>query len=310
MNYPTKNDIISAVKCQQLIQDTFFQGSLLKLRSNGIPKHWTGGFSIVFQITKNGETWAFKVWHIEIKNIKERYEKIYTHLKASQLPYFVDFSYVEKGLLVDGQSLATHRMKWIDGQTLNDYLDANISNPAKILEVAKKFKEMVGFFHKKNIAHGDLQHGNILVKSDGSLLLIDYDSMFVSDLQGMSDIIKGQAGYQHPARNKNQTVNSKLDYFSELVIYLSLIVYSSIPTLWNKDTDWLLFSKEDLEDPSSCPLFIQLQNSSDPQISNLTKKLLDFLKHDDISLLKPLEEILENKVETKFPPIDSITDKF
>lgn len=46
--------------------------------------------------------------------------------------------------------------------------------------------------HEKSIAHGDLQHGNILVDSNGNIYLIDYDSMFVPSLEKERDIIKGR----------------------------------------------------------------------------------------------------------------------
>ncbi len=166
---------------------------------------------MVFQIKQNGELWAFKVWHTDLNNIKYRYEKIENQLSIFKLPYFVEFAYVEKGIVVDGTYIDTHRMKWIEGLTLNEYITQYISEPHRFLEIANKFKQMVSCFHKHGIAHGDLQHGNIIVKKDESLIVIDYDSMYVKDLKGMPDIIKGQAGYQHPGRYMNINVNEKLD---------------------------------------------------------------------------------------------------
>jgi len=155
------------------------------------------------------------------------------------------------------------------------------------------------YFHKQNIAHGDLQHGNIMVKRDGSLVAIDYDSMFIEPLNGMSDTIKGLPGYQHPARHNNRCVNSRLDYFSELVIYLSLLIYADRPKLWDEyyETEDLLFSKDDFSNPSGSKLIDSHLKSSNPTISELTEKLVEELEATDIDQLRPLEELLVNRRE-------------
>ena len=182
---------------------------------------------------------------------------------------------------------------------LKEFINSNYNNPSLILEIANKFKEMVSCFHQNNISHGDLQHGNIMVKSDNSLLVIDYDSMFVEGLDGMPDVIKGLPGYQHPARQKNKNVNPKLDYFSELVIYLALLAFADNPSLWSQyyDTEDLLFSRQDFENPNGSKLLNSLKNSSNSKIVDLTTKLIDSLKHNTIDLLEPLDNILINKLE-------------
>ena len=89
--------------------------------------------------------------------------------------------------------------------------------------------------HKNNISHGDLQHGNILIceNRDGkpTLKLVDYDSLYVPTMgKKFKDSITGLKDYQHPARQTAVHVSShKTDYFSELVIYLSLIAIAENP---------------------------------------------------------------------------------
>jgi len=307
MSYPSKTDIVNSVCCPQLIKDIFLQGTFFKIGFNGQPVKWGGGYSLVFQFVKNEQKWAFRVWHTEIEDIRERYKRISTTLAKFGLPYFDLFTYVENGLIVNGQWIDTYRMRWIDGQTLNEFINLNINNPKKLLEVAEKFKEMVWTFHKNNIAHGDLQHGNIMVKDDGSLMVIDYDSMYLDTLHGMADIIKGQKGYQHPARDFNKIANPKLDYFSESVIYLSLLAYSDDSSLWENDTDRLLFSIEDLNTPHTSKTFKKLISSANPKIYKLADKLFKCLRLNDILLLKPLEEMLADEWEDD---AKGISDKF
>jgi serine/threonine protein kinase len=310
VNLPSKIDIINAIKYKVFIKDPFFEDAILKYRLNGDPLNWSGGFSIVFQMLKKNDLWAFKIWDKEMPNMKERYDWVHRKISTCGLPYFLDSHFVEKGMLAEGQFLNTHRMRWVDGITLHDYITANVHDSRKMQQLAYKFKEMIKSFHRVNIAHGDLQHGNIIVKKDGNLVVIDYDSMFVEGMQNVPDLIKGQAGYQHPARNENAFAHSKLDYFSELVIYLSLMVYSEQPGFWNSGTECMLFEKGDLADPESCGLFNYLMESKNLLIANLTKKLYVYLKLKDIAELVPLEDLVESKAIVTYPSVNAISGKF
>jgi len=310
VNYPSRTAIVNSVKYPALIKDTFLSGGTVTKTLGGKPKFWSGGFSMVFQIDVENQLWAFKVWHTKLSDNKYRYETVAAVLDECSLPYFTEFEYVENGVLVDGILIDTHRMPWVDGSPLKEFINDNIDNPSELVNLASKFQLMVAEFHNYNIAHGDLQHGNIIVRNDGEIAIIDYDSFFVDGLEGLPDLIKGQGGYQHPSRYYNLTINEKLDYFSELVIYTSLIVYSEHPELWNYDTDWLLFSKEDLEKPELCKLFVNLKKSDNPKIAILMNTLHEFLRCEDISQLLPLEDIINSRINTSFPSLDDITDKF
>ncbi len=310
MNYPSRTAIIQSVKYAALIKDPFFADCELTTTGTGKPQNWSGGFSMVFQMLKAGELWAFKVWHTDLPDNKRRYNTISGYLAKLKLQYFTDSVYVDNGLLVEGQFLSTYRMKWVNGAPLKDYIHNHINNPVTILGLASSFLIMVTDFHYHKIAHGDLQHGNIIVSNDGALKLIDYDSMYVEGLEDLPDLIKGQAGYQHPNRYFNNLISEKLDYFSELVIYTSLIVYADHPEFWNRDTEWLLFSKEDLESPELSNIFNTLKASNNPKVAILINALHDFLRCEDISQLIPLEYLVNTKIAIKLPSITSITDKF
>ncbi|WP_070108814.1 AarF/UbiB family protein [Microcystis aeruginosa] len=58
-------------------------------------------------------------------------------------------------------------MEWVDGISFKDFISNNINNPTSIRNFAEKFLEMVKIFHQNNISHGDLQHGNIIVRKNG-----------------------------------------------------------------------------------------------------------------------------------------------
>ncbi|SHF76767.1 Protein kinase domain-containing protein [Flavobacterium segetis] len=309
-NYPSRTDIVTAMrnplvsfKSQEIIG-----GSIIQKDSRII--QYSGGYTTVFPFHKQtGNKVAVRLWIADIGDAKKRSLEISNYLENLNNAYFAGFKYIDDAVLVNGTFHPIVLMDWVDGQTLKEYINSNITNTSKILELAKKFKEMAAYFHLENIAHGDLQHGNILIKSDGSLVAIDYDSMFIEPLSGMTDTIKGLPGYQHPARHSNQFVNSRLDYFSELVIYLSLLIYADTPKLWDDyyGTEDLLFSKDDFANPSNSKLIITHLKSVNPTISQLTEKMVEELKATDIAQLRPLEDLLMNRRKVAK---DNIFDKW
>jgi serine/threonine protein kinase len=260
---------------------------------------YAGGYNTVFPFIKSsGKKVAVRCWCADIGDACRRSFAISDYLSKEQNSYFVNFKYVDNAILIAGQLQSVVVMDWVDGKPLKEYINDNL-NSNSILALAEKFKQMVADFHKKNIAHGDLQHGNILVKSDGTLVVVDYDSMYIEQLKGMNDVIKGLPGYQHPAREKNQTINPKLDYFSELIIYLSLLLFAENPNLWQNyyDAEDLLFSKEDFVNIRQSIIHKAYYNSTNSIIVNLFQKLEEFLNKNDIQDLLQLEEILVDKLE-------------
>ena len=191
-------------------------------------------------------------------------------------------------------------MDWVDAQSLKKFLAEHLTEKTVINEIAENFKRMVADLHANHFSHGDLQHGNIMVRPDHSLVLVDYDSMYVPDLKGMSDEIKGLVGYQHEARWNNKTVTEKADYFSELVIYISLKALARMPSLWKdlkmEDTETLLFSGEDIQSHGSSTIFKVLK--TDSELAPLVDKLCEFMSKPSIDDLSPLEEAVISKSDS------------
>lgn len=299
-NYPSRTDIVTAMRNPSVSfkADEIIGGTVIQKGSRII--QYSGGYTTVFPFhKKNGDKVAVRLWIADIGEAKKRSHEISRYLNKLNQDYFVGFEYIDNAVLVNGTLHPIVLMEWVEGQTLKEYINDNVTNVSKILDLAESFRVMTEYFHQENIAHGDLQHGNILVKNDGSLVVIDYDSMFIEPLKGMPDTIKGLPGYQHPKRQNNQYVNPKLDYFSELVIYLSLLIFADNPSLWTEyyKTEDLLFSKDDFSNPLHSNLINTYSNSLNPKISELTAKMLGALKATDISQLSPLEDLLVNRLE-------------
>jgi serine/threonine protein kinase len=306
----SKAHIANCVQQSKFIKDPVLTQGFLARKENGGILSWGGGFGLVFKVICTDVVWAFKIWHTPLVDMEFRYKIIKEYLDKINLSYFVPFEYVKKGLFDGEKYLDTHRMRWVEGVTLDKYIEKHINEPDKLLEIANKFRKMVKDFHIHNISHGDLQHGNIMVDKNDDLYVIDYDSMFVVGLEVSIDIVNGQWGYQHPKRMDNKVMGNYLDNFSEILIFLSLQVYSEKPELWNNDTDWFLFSKEDLEHPKSCLLFTELLKSDNILISYLANTIYKQLFYMNINEIPSLETILfSNKNENK-TIVTNIVSKF
>ena len=260
---------------------------------------YVGGFSVVFPyLTANGEKWVFRCWHAEVNNTKKRYEIISEAIKKAHLSFLCDFDYIENGINVEGIIYPTIRMRWVEGINIKDYICQNKNNPEILTELADNFLIMVRTLHANSLAHGDLQHGNILVSSDHQLHLVDYDSFFCTKLKGEPDNITGLPDYQHPSRKSNKSVSEKLDYFSELIIYLSILAIAQDASLADKyninNADRLLFSKDDFVDIKNSSIYKDIQSLGD-DFQDMLDVLELYLVCNDIDELEPFVSFLLKK---------------
>lgn len=209
-----KQDIVTAI----LNSDTFLKvpelkGAKPRLNKNGSPYAFTGGFNMVFQLQHQNKKWAFRVWHVPMGEHTDRYRKISKYLSEKKLPYFADFIYDEKGILVNGNLLDTIRMEWLEGKLLKEYLEENLGNKNKLTKLANDFLEMCKTLRENKISHGDLQEGNILIDRNGNIKLVDYDSICIPEIEGQKELVTGLKGYQHPSRFKAEKASLKADFF-------------------------------------------------------------------------------------------------
>ena len=263
-------------------------------------KGMSGGFSRVYPVKVGSNTFAMRCWVRDVGDAKSRYQKISEYLAQANLPYFVDFEYVPEGILVNGIKYPITRMEWANGLPLRAFIAQNLQEADVFRTVATEFQKMVAALHSHDISHGDLQDGNILLNRNGTqvdIKLIDYDSVFVPSLRGYPDSgIVGLPEYQHPRRiaGGGQT-GEKVDYFSELVIYLSFLSLAEKPELWHrfKDStgDGLLFSSADFKNPDTSGVFGELGKLS-AEVQALAATLKDFCAETSIERLAPLEDVL------------------
>jgi len=254
----------------------------------GLPMPSSGRFACVFKVQCGSKVYGVKCFfNTSIMNLQERYKSISRYLSKLSLPFFVKFEFLDKGIIVSNRMYPIIKMEWVEGDRLDIAIEKHLNDKTFLEKLAEEFIDSVIEMQKNKIAHGDLQHGNILVRTVNNsikLYFVDYDGIFIPDFKGERAPELGHPNYQHPKRNERH-YNEKLDNFSSLVIYLSILAIANNPKLWDNfyNGENLIFTKKDFEDPKNSRVIQELLKSSSKKVRNLTMLLIEMLKDDPLS---------------------------
>src|SRR5665213_3526879 len=251
MGWPTPQDYNEAVQNPRLsFADSDLRTGQPELNQLGLPRAIAGNFACVYKIQNGGQRWAARCFNSEVSVQQRRYEVISTYLAKAAIPYTVQFIYIPMGIKVLGRPYPLLKMQWVDGESLISFVGRSIGYPDTLVSLAKVWARMMADLQEVSIAHGDLQHGNVLVVGD-QLRLIDYDGMFVPGLAGEQSNECGHRNYQLPTRT-GWHYGPYLDNFSAWVIFVTLVALAVHPELWTKyrgGDECLIFRKEDFLQP-------------------------------------------------------------
>lgn len=271
MSWPTPQDYNEAVQNPRLaFSDKELQSGQPELTVLGLPRPICGRFASVYKIESGDRIWAARCFLSEVQDQQSRYDAISRHLEHVQLKYAVPFTYLAAGIKVSGRNYPLLKMAWVQGEPLDAFVGRSLDYPATLQSLAKVWVRLVTDLQAAGIAHGDLQHSNVLVVGD-DLRIIDYDGMFVPELAGRLASECGQRNYQHPDRTEFD-FGPSLDNFSAWVVYVSIVALTVHPELWEKyrgGDECLLMRKEDFADPDNSPLFQELLESPNGQLRAL-----------------------------------------
>ncbi|HLL66903.1 MAG TPA: protein kinase [Micromonosporaceae bacterium] len=297
--YPTGGDYVDALQYPaRAFTDPQLRDGVVKADAWGLPEPVSGNFASVFQVAAtDGTRWAVKCFTRPVADQQRRYQAVSTALRQVRHPALVDFDYQPAGISINSHPYPLVKMRWIDAQGLLPWLENHRANAARVTSLAAQLAEIVSALEDAGVAHGDLQHGNLLVTPDTRLMLIDYDGMFVPALRGLPPTEKGLPNYQHPDRDDHH-FGPGLDRFSAWVIYTSLIALTVEPTLWRNlrdpsDDTKILLAAADYADPANSPAFRALRTTGHHQLTSLTDTLAS-------CAAKPLSQV--PKLETSMAP--------
>lgn len=292
VHWPVSADYNEAIQTPaQCFADPELRQGVVVTSTLGLPVAFSGNFADVYAVQTVRRKVAVKCFTRQIVGLRERYIEISKHMKKSPLPFVVEFEFLEQGIRVRGGWYPILKMQWVEGVALNAYVRSQLDNPQTLDKLSQTWVMLAVRLRRANLAHGDLQHGNVLIvpnKQPGSfrVRLVDYDGMCVPALELLKPIEVGHTAFQHPQRLRESIYGLQIDRFSHLVIYTalrSLIVGGR--RLWDKydNGDNLLFTPKDFQNPRASPLFQELVRLDNPGVKGFAQTLA-------IASQKPLEE--------------------
>ena len=325
MQYPLISEYLAAIRDAHDNLDKL--SHLVPVLDNyGEPYRSSGAFAVVFKMKdeQTGKCYALKCFTEEQEGRAEAYRQIAEELEFVNSPYITFVKYLEKELFVDSNceddEFPVLLMDWIEGETMETYIADHYMDNYAMSMLCYRFCKMAAWLRSQPFAHGDIKPDNIMVRSDGTLTLVDYDGMFVPAMKGQTSPTIGTKDFSHPLRTIDD-FDETIDDFALASIALSLKAISLNPSLLQTygASDRLLFSAADYMDLSKSKTFTALQGlladdeartlmsmfllaSAKKNLSMCSFRLFDVQKpkEEEVWSTEVTKEDLENAVEDEF----------
>ncbi|MCG8918133.1 hypothetical protein L6E12_20330 [Actinokineospora sp. PR83] len=220
----------------------------------------SGGFALTFTVNSGGQRFAVRCFHKQGARLRERYAAVAEFVQAHRVDmgFLTDVAFVAEGIRVNSGVFPIVRMPWVEGKRLDSWVEDHLHEPRRLDQVRSQVTAAAARLRAAGAAHGDLQHGNILVDGTDRIRLVDYDGMYVPALADFGASEFGHRNYQHPDRANSY--GSHLDAFSACVIDLSLEALKYDPALWHdfNTGENLILEAEDFAAPARSEVFARL----------------------------------------------------
>ena len=286
MSWPLASHFSAMLQSPQVaFRDPRLQHSTIEKDQRNQPRPWAGAFAVVYKAFSPDDRrpFAVRVFTSESPERRERYELVAAYAKDHKPRCLVEFEYRDQSIRSagDGKWYPVILMEWVQGETLFNWVRDRCreGNAEAVGFLADRWLDAVKELADAGIAHGDLQHGNVMVTPQNEIKLVDYDCMCVPALVGRRNLEVGVEPYQHPDRNAKTLLSLDLDHFSALLIYVALRALAANPQFWGRYVescgyDKLLFRREDLQSPITSPLYRDLMRLAAADVKELTEQLV------------------------------------
>ena len=325
MQYPLISEYLAAIRDAHDNLDKL--SHLVPVLDNyGEPYRSSGAFAVVFKMKdeQTGKCYALKCFTEEQEGRAEAYRQIAEELEFVDSPYITSVKYMEKELFVDSNceddEFPVLLMDWIEGETMETYIADHYMDNYAMSMLCYRFCKMAAWLRSQPFAHGDIKPDNIMVRSDGTLTLVDYDGMFVPAMKGQKSPTIGTKDFSHPLRTIDD-FDETIDDFALASMALSLKAISLNPSLLDEygASDHLLFSAADYLDLSKSKTMTALQGLlADEEARTLmsmfllasAKKNLSMCSFRLFGVEKPKEEKVWSTVVTDEDLEYAVKDEF
>jgi eukaryotic-like serine/threonine-protein kinase len=241
----------------------------------GIPMPASGNAAVVFRAGVGGVDTALRFFLREDAPSRARYTALGAHFAARGLADCVASPvWVDDAITVNGAAWPVVRMGWVDGRTLDAYVAglAAAGDTDALTRLAAAWRELVRRLQAADFAHGDLQHGNVLIDMTGTLRLVDFDGSWIASFAGSPPPREtGHPNYQRTGREWGRW----MDTFPGLVVYTALLALARRPEAWAElhTGENLLFSAEDFAPPFRTGAWELLAGVADPRVVQAAEQL-------------------------------------
>lgn len=314
LTYPTVGQYTETIKESAKAPDEYFD-KLKHLRpvldSNGEPIMSSGNFAVVFKMQNEyGKLYAVRCFHRVQQGKEKNYKLICEELAKVSSPYLSPIRYYDKELLVDSGEYPVLLMDWVEGITLDKYVRKVIDENKALNQLVTNFKNLAIWLLNQPFAHGDLKPDNILVKNDGSLVLVDYDGMFVPTMKGQKAREIGSPDFRNPSRTEDD-FNKDIDNFPIVSILLSLELIAEKSEYWERfgQEDRLLFSHDDYLNLRGSGIFKRALTSYADDIPELAVMLERMVNGEPCNVDNVKKLLLTNNLHERLQPNKEIERK-
>jgi hypothetical protein len=299
--WPTQSDYKDALQNPDTaFRDPDLQASQAERSPMGVPRARSGAFASVYKMSRGPKSIALKLFNFPNEDRASRYQAVSDYLKSlgpKKPGSMVAFEYHPEGIRVGKGWYPTLTMEWVKGKALGEWvreaMEKKTPDTAAVRAMADAWAQLVLDIRSADIAHGDLQHDNVMVVGN-TLVLVDYDGMCVPALapgdpnKKLEQLEFGKPAYQHPGR-PGEKLGLHLDHFAAWVILIALRATVADPALYTRfvtktANENLLFTPPDMLYSTSSALWTELLKCKDPEVRDWSKNLRACLD-------KPFEQI-------------------
>src|SRR5215475_10923790 len=278
MAYPNAEDYVRAVQQpDRVFRVPALRKAVFELHPLfGIPMPASGNAAVVFKADVGGKGTALRFFIREDASSRERSSALGQHFADRGIDDCVAHPvWVDQAISVNGQSWPMVQMNCVDGRTLDTYVGhlAGTGNVGGLSCLAETWRGFIARLQAADFAHGDLQHGNVLVDTSSMLRLVDFDGSWIAAFHGGPPPKEtGHPNYQRTGREWGQW----MDTFPSLVIYTALLALSRRPDSWAElhNGENILFSAEDFDPPFRTRTWQFLSGIGDADVDHAAERLM------------------------------------
>lgn len=280
-----------------------FAGASLARSPLGIPLPATGRNAAVFKASLPDGDVAIRVFTRPPSEGPERYGLIDQHLQSLKGNVFPWVRWHSDAVAVNGARWPVVEMDWVEGRTLDEWVRTHLGDADRLSDFVERWDRLFVYLDHSHVAHGDLQHGNVLVEDDDTIRLVDLDGIWLPDLDSMPAGEFGHAHFQHPSRVVERVWGPRMDGFAALVIGVTIAALACRPSLWDAYNDGgnnLIFVAEDFADLDR-PIWRDLEELEDDRLQSRIAKLRRACLTECSTLTGPVDMLDDTKPDPEVP---------